>query len=334
MEIFSSATLIIDFHNHFYPADYVQELNSGNGYARVSTDAEGREIIEYTGDYNVVVGPHVKLDDRLKAMDRLGIDLEILSLTTPGVERETPERGVRLARLANDGFRSICEKFPSRFRALAVLPLQDPGSSVDELGRAIQDLGLVGVILFSNVNGKPLDSRELLPIYEKAAKLGVPLFIHPTSPINSQAMEDFRLVPILGFTVDTSLALLRLVFSGVLERIPNLKIVVAHTGGVFPYLRGRIETGYNNYPECRVHIPSPPSVYFRRNVWVDTVCYDKDLLMSTHAFLGPDRILLGTDFPHQISDMEHAVNRIKGLQVSKEEKEKILGGNAAKLLNL
>ncbi len=328
------AALIVDFHNHFYPEGYLRELNSGDGYARVLTDSHGREIIEYTGDYNVVVGPHIQLEDRIKAMDKCGIDLQVLSLTTPGVERETPERGLKLARLANDGFGSICEKYPDRFRALAALPLQDPSYSVDELDRAIRDLGLKGVMLFSNANGKPLDSKELLPIYEKAVKLDVPLFIHPTSPINSQAMEDYRLVPVIGFTVDTSLALLRLVFSGILERLPNLKLVVAHTGGVFPYLRGRIEIGYNAYPECRVNIPRPPSEYFRRNVWVDTVCYDEDVLMSTYAFLGSDRILLGTDFPHQISDMEKAVGRVSSLQIVEKEKENILGGNSSRLLKL
>jgi aminocarboxymuconate-semialdehyde decarboxylase len=164
--------------------------------------------------------------------------------------------------------------------------------------------------------------------------LGVPLFVHPTTPVNSAAMEDYRLVPIIGFTVDTSLALFRLVFSGILEHIPNLKLIVAHTGGVFPYLRGRIETGYMAYPECRVNIPSPPSFYFRRNVWVDTVCYDKDVMMSTLAFLGPDRLLLGTDFPHQISDMDNAVRRVHGLQIAEKDKEKILGENSAKLLGL
>jgi aminocarboxymuconate-semialdehyde decarboxylase len=326
--------LIIDFHNHFYPEGYIRELNSGEGYAKVSTDAQSREIIEYSGDYNVVVGPHVKVDDRLRAMDRYGIDLEILSLTTPGVERESLPRGIKLARLANDDFSSISETHPERFRALAILPLQDPGTSVDELDRAVRDLGLKGVMLFSNVSGKPLDSPELLPVYERAAKLDVPLFIHPTSPINSRGMDDYRLVPIIGFTVDTSLALLRLIFSGVLDRLPNLKLVVAHTGGVFPYLRGRIEIGYNAYPECRVNISSPPSFYFKRNVWVDTVCYDRDILMSTYAFLGPDRILLGTDFPHQIGDMEKAVGRIKNLQITDEEKEKILGENSSRLLKL
>jgi aminocarboxymuconate-semialdehyde decarboxylase len=326
--------LIIDFHNHFYPESYIRELNSSDGYARVSVDTQGRELIEYTGDYNVVVGPHVRLEDRIKEMEKYGIDLQVLSLTTPGVERETPSRGIKLARAANDGFGSICEKYPDQFRALVALPLQDPEAAVDELDRGVRDLGLKGVMLFSNVNGKPLDSKEFIPVYEKAAKLGVPLFIHPTSPINALAMEDYRLVPIIGFTVDTALALFRLVFSGILERIPNLKIVVAHTGGVFPYLRGRIEIGYNAYPECKENISKPPSFYFKRNVWVDTVCYDKDLLMSTCSFLGPDRILLGTDFPHQISDMEKAVDRVKSLEINDTEKEKILGGNSSQLLQL
>jgi len=326
--------LIIDFHNHFYPEEYIRELNSGEGYARVTTDQQGRELIEYTGDYNVVVGPHVKLEDRLNAMNKYGIDMQVLSLTTPGVEREKASRGIKLARLANDGFGAITEKYPDRFRALASLPVQDPEASVDELDRAVRDCGLSGVMLFSNANGKPLDSQELIPIYEKAAKLDVPLFIHPTSPINASAMEDYRLVPIIGFTVDTSLALLRLVFSGILERLPNLKIVVAHTGGVFPYLRGRIEIGYNAYPECRVNIPSPPSVYFKKNVWVDTVCYDPNVLMSTYSFLGYEKILLGTDYPHQISDMENAVRRVKKLGIADMEKVRILGENAEILLKI
>ena len=267
-------------------------------------------------------------------MDKYGIDMQVLSLTTPGVEREKTRRGIKLARLANDGFGAIAEKYPDRFCALASLPVQDPQASVDELDRAVRDRGLRGVMLFSNANGKPLDSKELIPIYEKAAKLDVPLFIHPTSPINASAMEEYRLVPIIGFTVDTSLALLRLIFSGILERLPNLKIVVAHTGGVFPYLRGRIEIGYNAYAECRVNISSPPSVYFKKNVWVDTVCYDPDVLMSTYSFLGHEKILLGTDYPHQISDIENAVNRVKKLGIGDIEKAQILGENASMLLKL
>ena len=182
-------------------------------------DSEGRTLIHYRGDYNIVVGPHIDLEKRLEAMDRYDVDMQVLTLTTPGVEREEPERGIRLARVVNDAFSEIVEKYPERFTALATLPMQEPRAAVEELERAVGELGLRGVTIFSNVNGKPLDSKEFWPVYEKASKMGVPLFIHPTTPIDEGAMGDYRLVPILGFPLDTSLALLRLVFSGVLKRL-------------------------------------------------------------------------------------------------------------------
>jgi len=325
--------LIVDFHNHFYPKAYIDELKREKGYASVFKDEKGRLLIQYTGDYNIIVGPHINLQDRIKAMDKYKIDLQVLTLTTPSVEREAPTRGIRLAQLANDGFGEIVEKQPDRFTALATLPLQDPEAAAIELERAVHERGLSGATLMSNANNHPLDSKRLMPIYEKAAKLDVPLFIHPTSPLNHTAMDDYRLVPILGFGVDTALAVLRLVFSGVLQRLPSLKLVASHLGGVFPYLRGRIEIGFNAYPECKINISKPPSHYLKK-IWMDSICYDENILMSSYTYSGADKILLGTDFPHQISDLEKAVERIKRLNISEEEKQKILGENAAKLLKL
>ncbi|MDG7000800.1 MAG: amidohydrolase [Nitrososphaerota archaeon] len=324
---------VVDFHNHFYPKGYVNELKKGEGYASITTDSSGRLVAQYTGDYNIVVGPHIILEDRIRAMKKCGIDMEVLTLTTPGVERETVERGRKLARITNDEYGSIIEKYPDTFTALATLPMQDPAASVEELERAVKDRGLRGAMIFSNVDGKPLDSPEFVSIFEKAAQLDVPLFIHPTSPINSSYMDDYRLVPILGFCVDTSLAILRIVFSGIMEKIPRLKLVATHTGGVFPYLRGRIEAGYNAYPECKVNITRSPSTYLKK-IWLDTVCYDEDVMISSYSFVGGEKMLLGTDFPHQISDIENAVGRVRRLKIDDEEKEKILGGNAIKLLKL
>ncbi len=325
--------MIVDFHNHFYPKAYLDELKKGKGYASVSKDTRNRLVINYTGDYNVVVGPFVNLEDRVRAMDKCNVDLQVLTLTTPCVERETRERGTRLAKLANDAFGEIVDKQSDRFTALAALPLQDPEAAVEELQRAVEECGLSGATLMSNANNRPLDSPEFLPIYEKAAKLDVPLFIHPTSPINSAAMEEYRLVPILGFGVDTTLAVLRFVFSGVLEKVPNLKLVASHLGGVFPYLRGRIEKGFNAYPECKVNISKPPSYYLKK-VWMDSVCYDPDVFMSTYKYYGADKMVLGTDFPLQISDMEKSVGRIRQLSIDDQEKRKILEENAEKLLKL
>lgn len=325
--------MIIDFHNHFYPKAYVDELTEEKGYALVSRDEAGRLLIHYIGDYNIVVNPHINLEERLEAMDRHGVDMQVLTLTTPGVEREAPQRGIRLAEMANEGFGEIVDRYPDRFAALAALPLQEPEAAAEELERAVEECGLRGGTLMSNVNGQPLDAEGLKPVYEKAVELDVPLYIHPTSPINRVAMDDYRLVPILGFGVDTALAVLRLIFSGVLKRLPRLKLVASHLGGVLPFLRGRIEAGFKAYPECKLNISEPPSLYLKR-LWMDSIIYDSEILMSAYAFSGSDKIMLGSDFPHQIGDLEHAVERIKRMDIGDEDKEKILGGNAARLLKL
>jgi len=325
--------LNIDVHNHFFPKGYIEELKTGRGYASIGLDSEGRTLIYYRGDYNVVVGPHVDLNERIRAMDKYKIDMQVLTLTTPGVEREAPERGVRLAKVTNDAFSEIVAKHSERFAALAALPMQEPEMAVEELERAVKDLGLSGATIFSNVNGKPLDSKEFWPIYETASKLGAPLFIHPTTPIDERAMEDYRLVPILGFTFDTSLAVLRLVFSGVFEKYSSLKIVAAHLGGTIPYLIGRIDTCYAAYPECKVNVKKAPSEYIKR-IWIDSICYNREVFMCAYSFFGPERIVLGSDFPHQISDLEKAVKRIRELDLPEEVRRKILGENAAKLFRL
>jgi aminocarboxymuconate-semialdehyde decarboxylase len=323
----------IDVHNHFYPKAYLDELSKSGGYARVEKDERGRLLVHYEGDYNIVVGPHINIDERLKAMDRCGIEMHVLTLTTPSVEREAPDFGVKLAKLANDGFSEIVEEHPDRFQAFAALPLQSPVEAAEELERSVKELGLKGGTLMTNVNGKPLDLDEFMPVYEKAVKLDVPLFIHPTSPINSKAMGEYRLVPIIGFGVDTSVSVLRLVFSGVLKRLPGLKLISSHLGGVYPYLRGRVDTGFRAYPECKVNINELPSSYLKK-IWVDSIIYDEDILMSTLAFSGADKVVLGSDHPHQIGDMANAVGRITGLDISDEDKEKILWKNMAELLKL
>jgi aminocarboxymuconate-semialdehyde decarboxylase len=289
--------------------------------------------MEYLGDYNVVAGGHVNLGDRVDAMKKCGVDMQVITLTTPGVEREEPERGIKLARLTNDEFGDIMERHRDRFVALATLPMQDPLASVVEFERAVKDRGLRGAMIFSNVNGAPLDSKSFFAVYEKAVQLDVPIFIHPTSPINQVSMEDYRLVPIMGFGVDTSLAILRLVFSGFMERLPKLKLVATHTGGVFPYLRGRIEAAYHAYPETKVNTPRPPSEYLKR-IWLDTVCYDSDVLASSLAFVGPEKLVMGSDYPHQIGDLEHCVERVRRLDLGDSEKRMITGDNAARLLKI
>jgi len=136
--------LAIDVHNHFYPPSYLEELKKGGGVAKVTEDGEGNYILSYEGDYNVIVPGHRDIGFRLAELDRAGIKAQVLSLTTPGVHVEARDRGIRLAKMANDDFAEITRGFPGRFYALAALPLQDPEAAARELERAVKELGLKG----------------------------------------------------------------------------------------------------------------------------------------------------------------------------------------------
>ena len=325
----------IDFHTHHYPLAYLDEVEKHPSAAcRVTRGEDGRRLVEYAGDFNVVADGHVDLATRLAAMERTGVDMCLLSLTTPGVHVEEPARGVQLARLVNDAFAEVQREQPQRFRPLATLPLQDPRASAAELERAVTQLGLCGAMLFANVNGRALHHREFWPIYETAARLDVPLMIHPTTPPGAAAYEEYRLTALVGFLVDTTLAITQLMFAGVLETFPTLQFVLGHLGGTVPYIAERIDRGYEVYPEVRAHIAQKPSFYFRRNCYYDTVNFEPRALQCAIDFAGVDHVVLGTDYPHQIGDMEKAVRVVSGMPIDERSRSAILGGNAARLLKL
>ena len=276
--------MIIDFHNHYYPDAYLNELERGNTNARLERDQQGRLLVHYPGDYNVVAHGHRDLDEKIRAMDEAGVDVHAFSLTTPGVHIEARERGIELARIVNDEFAAAMQRYPGRFAALAALPLQDPEAAVAELERAIR-MGHRGVLIFSNINGRTLDEPDFFPVWQRIAELDVPAFIHPTNPHALGQLADYRLTALMGFQFDTTAAVTRLIFAGVLERLPNLKLVVGHLGGVIPYLAERVQRGYEVYPECREHISKPPSEYFKR-IYIDTVNFDPNALEARTRIRG------------------------------------------------
>ncbi|MFQ5977755.1 MAG: amidohydrolase family protein [Candidatus Heimdallarchaeota archaeon] len=322
----------IDVHNHFFPLAYVKELGKRNRSPTVEQDNLGRTLIKYAGDFNIVEEAHTHPEVRLREMDRCGIDMQVLSLTTPGLENiESTSDRVALARIVNDAFSTIGEKYPDRFTAFAALPLRDVNSAVSELERAVTTLGLKGGTLFSNVAGKSLDAQEFRPLFEKASQLDVPLFIHPTTPATPDIFLDFRLVPLLGFPFDTTVAITRLVFSGVFEQYPKLKLILAHAGGTMPYLAERIDNGYRAYSECQKHIKKLPSEYLKL-AYLDTVLFHPPALICACAFMGPEKLVLGSDYPHQIGNLKQSVSSIEDLDYA--PKEKILEENAARLLKI
>ena len=324
----------IDFHTHHYPLAYLDELERHPSPAcSVTRDPSGRRLVNYAGDFNVVADGHIHLETRLAEMDRTGVDMGVLSFTTPGVHVEERQRGINLAQLINDSYAEIQKQYPDKFVCLATLPLQDATASAAELERAVSKLGLAGAMLFANVSGKPIHHREYWPVYETAARLGVPLMIHPTSPPGVEAFQEYRTTALVGFLLDTTLAATLLMFEGVMETYPNIKFVLGHLGGTIPYIAERIDRGYDAYPEVRKNLAHHPSFYFKRNCYYDTVAFDPEAIRLALTFAGADHIVLGSDYPHQIGDMEKAVRVVASLPVDGGAREQIFGSTAALLLH-
>lgn len=325
--------MIIDFHNHFYPPAYLDALRSGSSAVEVTIDEEGNPRIYYPGDYNIAVPGHRDIDYREQVLRDLGVDTQVLTLTTPGTHVETPATAAKFAALVNDAFAEIIRTRNGRFTALATLPLNDPAASVKELERACRVLGLRGAMLFSNVNGAGLNEPQFWPIYEAANDLGAVLYIHPTHPLGVEAMTDFWLMPLVGFLMDTTLAAAKIVFSGIPERFPNIRWALCHLGGTIPYLAERLDRGYEAFSECRAHISQKPSRYLKQ-FYYDTVNFDTRALELAIAFAGIDHILAGSDYPHQIGSIPKMLESIRGLAISECDRAKILGRNAADLLGM
>lgn len=325
--------MIIDFHNHFYPPEYVEAIQKGPSNVKVTFDEDNNPLLHYPGDYNILVPEHRDIDFREDALRKEGIDMQILTFTTPGTQIETPERSVELARIVNNSFAKIKKDHISRFTALATLPMNDVDASINELERAFGELGFKGVMLYSNINGIALSDQRFWPLYRKANDLNAVFYIHPNFPVGVEAMTDYWLMPLVGFTFDTTLAAAKLVFSGVVERFPNIRWVLAHLGGAIPYLAERLDRGYFAFKECREQISQPPSEYLRK-FYYDSVNFDVRALQLGVDFAGADHILAGSDYPHQIGSLEKMVESIQNLNISPEEKTGILGENAKKLLKM
>ena len=184
----------------------------------------------------------------------------------------------------------------------------------------------------SNINHLGLDSEVLYPFYERISEYDLPIHIHPRAPLDRVSYKDYRLGPMIGFEVDLCIAVIRIVMGGVLEKFPDLKFIVSHLGGAIPYLAERIQNCYEAYPECQVNI-SGPAIDYLRMFYYDTVSFFEPALMCAYALAGPEHLILGSDYPHVIGDIDEAVSSIEGLTIPQEHKEKIYSGNLLKLMH-
>jgi len=325
---------IIDFHNHYYPPAYIEAIEKGPSAVRITRDAEGNPLLHYPGDYNVAVRGHRDIDYREDVLREAGVDTQVITLTTPGTHIEEPAMAVRLASLVNDAFARVVADKRGRFAALATLPLNDPAASVVEFRRATEQLRMRGATLFSNIKGVALCDKRFWPLYELANESGALFFIHPTNPVGVEAMLDYWLMPLVGFLFDTTLAAAGLVFSGVAERFPRIRWVLGHLGGAIPYLAERLDRGFSAFAECRKNISQPPSAYLKRHFYYDRVNFDPRAIELAISFAGADHIVAGSDYPHQIGSIPKMLQSLREVRTSEDERARILGGNAARLLGL
>jgi len=279
------------------------------------------------------------VEDRLKTMSKYGVDMQVLSLTTPYLLGINPENAAEACKASNDSIQKVIEKHPDKFTGFAVISLLDIDSALEELDRAINDLGLKGVALATNQNGEGLDSQTYFPFYDRVAKYDVPIFLHPSSWKSYPLVEDpkYGLMGLIGWYFDTTQAVCRLVFGKVLETHPTLKIVTHHLGAYLPVSRirdDRIREGLG--------LKKPIAEYFKQ-VYGDTAISGmglirKEILTLGYAFFGPERTLFGTDYPYGEQNGEAFLrDNLKGvmnMDIPEEERQQILGENAKKLLKI
>ena len=321
---------VIDVHNHYYPPAFIDALRTGNSELKVRDDAEGNPVLYSPGDANIAVPGHRDIAYRETVLAAEGVDRQLISLTCPGTLLESPARSAKLAALVNDAFAEVMATRGNRFTALATLPLNDPTASLAELDRVVT-MGFKGCMLMGNVNGVPLADRRFWPLWERASDAGAVMYIHPTFPLGVEAMQEYWLMPLVGFLFDTTLAAAHLVFAGIPERFPGIKWVLGHLGGTIPYLAERLDRGFHAFAECRKDLKLPPSRHLK-TFYYDTVNFDPAALRLAIEFAGVGQILAGSDYPHQIGSIPKMLGAIRGLGLPAADETKILGGNAAKLL--
>jgi aminocarboxymuconate-semialdehyde decarboxylase len=324
--------MIIDVHNHFYPPEFVAAIRKGPSRITVEEDADGNPVFVSPGDRNFLVPGHRDIDYREKVITDAGIDMQVITLTTPGTTMEEPKVSAYLASHVNDAFAKIKQERPKRFTSLATLPLNDPKASVKELER-VMGMGFAGVLVYASVDKVALRDDRFLPLWEKADELAAVVHIHPNYPPGVEHMEDYWLMPMVGFMFDTTLAAAGLVYAGIPHRFPRIKWILGHLGGAIPYIAERLDRGFEAYPECRVNIDRPPSEYLKK-FYYDTVNFDTNALRLALEFAGSGQLLAGSDYPHLISSMSKMKSSIDSLPLSDTEKAMVLGGNAARLYKI
>jgi aminocarboxymuconate-semialdehyde decarboxylase len=276
------------------------------------------------------------IEVRLKDMDRMGIDIQAVSPAPQQTYYWTdPGEGQQLARMVNNRLAEIVSKWPERFVALGSVPLQDASLAVSELEHAVKTLGLRGVEINPSVNGLDLtDPRlNLERFFAKAQELDIVIFMHPVGFTHGERLMNHYFNNVIGNPLETTVAASHLIFDGVMERYPKLKVVLPHAGGYLAHYWARMDHAWKARPDCHTVIQKKPTSYLEK-FYFDTITFDRTMLKNLVERYGAEHVVLGTDYPYDMG-MEHPVDFIGGTAgISVSDKNKIMGGNAARLLKI
>jgi aminocarboxymuconate-semialdehyde decarboxylase len=324
--------MTVDIHSH-------AGVRAAAEYARphVPTDPRGRMMTEetqiLTRKQDQDRTPNLlDLDLRMRDFEAMGVDAQVISPAPPLCHYTVPpDVGMKVARMVNEGIAEIMQKDKRRIpAAMGSAPLGAGGAAAaEELEYAITKLGLKGVEILAHVGEKELSDPDFEPFWAKAEALGAVVFIHPNGYTEPRRLARFYFNNVIGNPLDTTVALHYLIFDGVLERYPNLKIIAAHGGGYLPAYSGRIDHAWGARSDSHGSLPNPPSTYLKK-FYLDTIVFTPHQLEALVALFGVDKILLGTDYPYDMADYD-PVGHIMSAKLSAEEQAAIAGGNARKL---
>jgi predicted TIM-barrel fold metal-dependent hydrolase len=332
----------IDLETHFITQEWIDALLDRDGYPRLTHDElSDRWRLHYHADVFEPFGVRERLLDigagRIALMDVAGVDVAVLSLTSPGCEQLDAAVGPRVAAAANDALAAAIARHPQRLQGFAALCTKDVDGAVAELERAVRELGLKGWKTHSNYGDSFLDEKRYWPILAKAEELDVPIYLHPAAPMIRE-LRTYGLALAgagFGFGVETALAMLRLVLSGAFDAFPRLKVILGHYGEGLPFQLQRVDHAFTR-PHIKADgaaVPDlrfPPSHYLRTNMWVSTSGnYLPAAFACTRDALGIDRMVLGTDHPYE--EMDESLAFLSDLELSQLEADQVFEANAAGL---
>ncbi len=327
----------VDVHAHYIPPDSLKlaaDIGRSHGL-KLDADERGRHMVTRDGKpyLRQLKAEFSDLDLRLSIMDHQGVDMQALAPAGSYFFYWMPAAdGLAFARWLNDQIAEAVRKHPRRFLGLASAQMQDARAAARELERAVNRLGLRGVEISSNVNGRYLDDAGFYPFWEAAEALDVLIFIHPNQVVAAERMNDYNLANLIGNPTDTSLSVAKLIFGGVLERFPRLKLLLAHAGGFLPYTWGRLERGYQIQDSSRSKIRQPPSEHLKR-FYFDTITHSRMALEYLIENFGAEHVLLGSDYPYDMGDPE-PVQSLRAARIDDERLKQVSGANACKLLQI